>query len=127
MTEKTIPLYIIEEHHEAYSVWLKAAKQGIIDSHSNILIHVDDHSDMSPAMLNREVLGLDAEDQAIDQFVYDELNIASFIVPACYIGLISEVYWIKQKHKKPGKKVNKLFVRSYNKKRKKTDYGSIQR
>jgi hypothetical protein len=43
---KTVPLYILEEHHEAFLIWNYARQKGIIPEINNSLFHFDSHSDM---------------------------------------------------------------------------------
>jgi len=42
---KMVPLYIIEEHHEAFYIWNKTTEQGFLPPFGNTLLHVDHHTD----------------------------------------------------------------------------------
>jgi hypothetical protein len=47
MKEKQhIPIFIMEEHHEAFIVWNYAMRAGWIPVKENCLFHVDTHADM---------------------------------------------------------------------------------
>jgi hypothetical protein len=113
-TRQVIPLFIIEEHHEAFIVWNYAIQQGWMPATGNCLFHVDEHSDMGTPRFNESILMLNGDMEQIKRFTYSELNIASFIMPACYRDIINKVYWIRQKHRKTFNRPVKMFVRSYN-------------
>lgn len=107
-------IFIIEEHHEAYFIWKYAAARGFINPAGHTLVHIDEHSDMGTPFLNMPPPLLNNElDKTLD-FVYKELGIATFIVPAIYEGMLDSVYWIKQRHQKTNKKSYKMYVRSQN-------------
>ncbi len=91
-----IPLYILEEHHEAFIAWNHAIKNEWIPAKDNHLFHVDEHSDMATPRFNDSIHSLgNAEGlEHIRDFTYRELNIASFIMPACYQRIIKKVYFI---------------------------------
>jgi hypothetical protein len=125
-TEKTIPAFVIEEHHEAFIVWNYAIQQGWIPATGNCLFHVDEHSDMGTPRFNESIHTLNGDMEKIKSFTYSELNIASFIMPACYLNIINKVYWIRQKHKKTLNRPVEMFVRSYNQSGKRLISGKIK-
>ena len=108
-----IPTFILEEHHEAFIVWNYAINKKFIADRNNTLFHVDEHSDMETPRFNKSILDLEGM-EAIKEFTYKELNIASFVMPACYNGFFDKVYWIRQKHRKLRIKPVKMSIRSYN-------------
>ncbi len=44
---RSIPTFIVEEHHEAFLIWKYAIQNNLIPAKGNHLFHVDEHSDMS--------------------------------------------------------------------------------
>lgn len=105
--------FIIEEHHEAFIVWDYAIRKGWMQPCDNCLIHVDEHSDLGTPRFNTSIRNNKSRKDVID-FTYTELNIASFIIPACYLGIFNNVCWVRYKHRKLKQNSHKLYVRSYN-------------
>ena len=120
---KSIPTFIIEEHHEAFIVWSYAIQQGLMTPTGNTLFHVDEHSDMGVPRFNKSIHNLNGNLELIRDFTYDELNIGGFIIPAVYQEIFNKVYWIKINPKKL--LTAKMFVRSYNKEGKKLMKGYL--
>lgn len=112
--KKHIPVFIVEEHHEAFIVWQFVIQQGWMPAKGNCLFHVDEHSDMGTPRFNVSIHDLNGDLDKVKKFAYQELNIASFIVPACYLEIFNQVYWIRQKHRKSLHEPINMFVRSYN-------------
>lgn len=115
MTRKSIPVFIIEEHHEAFIVWNYAIQKGLLPHRDNCLLHIDEHSDMGIPRFNESIHNLNGSMDKIIDFSYRELNIASFIIPACYCSIFNRVYWVKQIHSKTKYRPTKMIVCSYNK------------
>ncbi len=109
-----IPYWIIEEHHEAFYVWHRAIKSKIIPPRGNLLLHIDEHSDLGIPLLNVDINSLKLDLDRIQNFVYQELSIINFIYPAFYLGIFDRFYWLKQVHDRDIKP-RKLFVSSHNK------------
>lgn len=107
------PVVIVEEHHEAYYVWKWAIEHQIIQPEHNTLLHIDEHSDMSSPFLKTSIHSINGNLKKRKKFTYDELNIASFIVPAIYERLFDKVYWVRQRHNKTTPVPEELYVRSY--------------
>jgi len=115
MTSKqNIPVFTVEEHHEAFIVWNYAAKAGWIPDKENCLFHVDAHSDMATPRFNKSIHELKSDLSELKKFTYKELNIASFIVPACYQGLFNQVFWIKPNNINQSYTQQERYVRSFN-------------
>ncbi|MGE5656370.1 MAG: UPF0489 family protein [Actinomycetota bacterium] len=93
------PVFLMEEHHEAFLIWHYAISQNIIPKSGNTLLHIDEHADMAAPRFNRSLNTLNGNLQDIYNFTYSELSIASFIVPAIYQQLFNQVFWIWQKQK----------------------------
>ena len=125
MTRKEIPIYTIEEHHEVFIVWHHAIQNRIILPSGNTLFHIDEHSDMGVPQFNSSIQGLNGNMKTIKNFAYEELGIASFIVPAVYQKIFDTIFWIKQKHNKPTPVHKEMFVRSYNNAGKKLFLGKM--
>lgn len=96
--DKTIPLVLVEEHHEAFYVWHYAVRKGWMAAEGNTLLHFDAHSDMALPRLRRP---LDSIGDLIDlaEFTYRELNIGDFIWPAVYQGFFNRVLWVRYRQK----------------------------
>jgi UPF0489 domain len=95
---KTIPLAIVEEHHEAFYVWNYAVRKGWLQSSGYTLLHVDAHADILLPRLRRPLSSIgDLADLA--EFTYRELDISDFIWPAMYQGLFDRYLWLKYRHR----------------------------
>jgi len=90
-----IPLFIIEEHHEAFFVWHYARFKGLIKPTDNTLLHVDQHADTSLPRLHTSLKSRPDDLQALYSITYNELCIGDFIPAAMYQGLFGEVYWLQ--------------------------------
>ena len=73
-----VPLYIMEEHHEALIVWRDAICRGILPAKGNSLLHVDEHSDMALPSVQTPIRQAFDSDEEIRRFVFEELNIGNF-------------------------------------------------
>jgi hypothetical protein len=93
-----IPLFRLEEHHEAFIVWHHAVRQEWLYGFGNVLLHVDEHSDWGVPRLSRAIESIRDEMSDIIDFTYSELHISDFIWPAIYQGLFSEVTWLRHRH-----------------------------
>lgn len=119
MTNKPIPTFIIEEHHEAFVVWNYAIQHGMIPPTGNTLFHVDEHSDMGTPRFNRSIHELNGDIKGIKNFALKELDIGGFIIPSIYMEIYNKVFWIKQKHRRQIFRGVGMYVRSYNREGKK--------
>lgn len=125
MKDKTIPLFVIEEHHEAFRVWHQAIAEGYMPSEGNCLLHVDEHDDMEGGQFRESLLFLNGDLKKVEKFTYEELNIANFIIPACYCGIVNRIYWVRQNRKTAGEST-RMYVRSYNQAGKKLIFGKAR-
>lgn len=95
---ETTALYIVEEHHEAFLAWHHALKQNRFQAvRKNTLLHVDYHADMKTFPHRQPIPDLSASLSAMQGFTYNELMIASFIIPAVYQKLFYDVCWLVPK------------------------------
>lgn len=110
---KKVPLFIFEEHHEAFFVWNYSLKNELISRFNNTLLHVDEHSDMAVPHFNYSIKLLKDNLQNIYDFTYNELTIANFIVPAIYQGIYSQIYWLYQSNNERRGATKQILVYSY--------------
>lgn len=94
---ESIPLYRMDEHHEAFMIWNDAIDKKYLPQSGNALLHVDQHSDMSKPTLRTPITELKKSKKEIQRFTYNELGIGAFIYPAVYVGIFDTVYWLLQK------------------------------
>lgn len=111
---KRIPLFVVEEHMEAFFIWNYARSKQWIASANNTLLHVDEHSDMDTPVLRASVNAINGNLQKLYNFTYNELGIGNFILPTIYQGLFDKAYWIRRKHSKYQPAHEKIVIYSYN-------------
>lgn len=93
-----VPLVCMEEHHEAFWIWRRAAALGWLPGAGNRLLHVDEHADLRLPALTTSLHALEADADALHRFTYEELGIADFIVPSLYLGLFDRIDWLRRAH-----------------------------
>ena len=105
----SIPLYKMEEHHEAFLIWHDAIKKNYLPPKGNALLHIDHHSDMGKPVLRTPINDLKLDIEELNRFTYDELGIGDFIYPAVYQGIFQTVFWLLQPNgldqPKPARKI----------------------
>jgi hypothetical protein len=109
---KKINLFIFEEHHEAFFVWNYAVIKKILPKSNNVLLHVDQHSDMAVPKFSYSIKSLQDSLSNIYQFTYSELNIGNFIFPAIYQGIFRQLYWLYQTNNEGKSSPIKILVYS---------------
>ncbi len=93
------PVYIFDEHSEAFYYWQVARHDGLIDGPID-LFHIDAHDDMDCLHRFRQSLYLGDQPtngevlQYYRDFARTELHIGGFIVPAVLAGFIRNIYFI---------------------------------
>jgi hypothetical protein len=101
--EKTISIYLMGPHTWALWGWCEAADREEIEWHSNNLIHIDDHPDISgePNEFPLCILSMETVDRVISQgaqsrsiYNQDPAGISRFIFPAARSRLVSAIYWV---------------------------------
>jgi UPF0489 domain len=93
-----IPVFLIEEHHEAFFIWFYSRSQGILPASAITLIHADEHSDMNIPSLSESLNEIDENLVGTYEFVRDNLGISEFILPAVYSGFFDRVCWLRRHH-----------------------------
>ena len=93
-----IPLYICDEHNEAFYYWYKARVDGYIKKPTDIF-HIDAHSDMCCADKFKKSLYFNSSDERkvlnyYKEFSQNDLKICNFILPGVLVGLIKNIYLI---------------------------------
>ena len=91
-----VPLYIMEEHHEALVIWHDAISQGTLPAKGNSILHVDEHSDMALPSVQTSIS--EAFHKDVRSLVYHELHIGNFLYAAIYLEIFNRVYWLRQHH-----------------------------
>jgi len=107
-----IPVFIIEEHNEAFYIWKYCIKNNIIKQKGNVLFHVDEHSDMGVPRYDLSVKELNDDLDKILDFTRTQVGISNFINLALYLEIFNRVYWIRQAHPY-NTEGSKRFIASY--------------
>src|SRR5512136_599098 len=92
-----IPLFLHEEHHEAFFIWHYAIQHDLLPAQQNVLLHVDSHADMGQPHLRTAIHQFPQTMPEIEQFTYNELGIGTFILPALYQRIFDTLYWLPPK------------------------------
>lgn len=93
-----IPLCLLEEHHEAFLLWHWAARTGRIAGRGNVLLHVDEHSDLRAPGTAQGIFEGNPPLARIAAQVYGCLDITNFIWPALRQGIFDRVCWLRWAH-----------------------------
>jgi hypothetical protein len=91
---ESIPLIVIDEHHEAFFVWRHAVAKKWMPASMNTLVHIDEHHDLSVPVIQQPLASLATEADVLD-FTYGQLMIGNFIWPAVLDGTFAEMFWLK--------------------------------
>ncbi len=121
----TVPLFIIEEHHEAWFIWNYGYFNGFLRPYGNTLLHVDSHEDLGISRLNASVDELEDDLPKIYTYGYQELGIASFIMPAIYRGIINNYTFLGRYDAYCGQKQDR-FVASWQSRGKYFESGEVK-
>ena len=89
-----IPLFVVEEHHEAFFIWQLAIRDGLMPARGNTLLHVDEHADLEAPDLSQPVKEAVADLAQTYEFTFNELSCSEFIVPALYLGSFDDLVWM---------------------------------
>ncbi len=60
-----------------------------------VIVHFDSHSDMHPAPVCADSVGLVGGRLEVAEQYADRLSVATFMLPCLYYGLAQEVYWVQ--------------------------------
>lgn len=96
ITSAPVPVFIMEEHHEAFILWHYAMDKGLMAARGSLLLHVDAHSDLEPPVLLTPLKENLQSLSSIAGFTYSELGVDSFILPALHRGIFDSYCWIYQ-------------------------------
>jgi hypothetical protein len=93
-----VPVYIFDEHQEAFYFWHKAKYEGYINRPLD-LFHVDAHEDMSRTIQFTKSIYFPQHSENdylkyYEEFTKNELNIANFILPGVLNRLVKNIYFI---------------------------------
>jgi len=116
--KKVTPVYVFDEHNEAYYYWHKAKYDGYLNEPLD-LYHIDAHSDMMQSESIQTSIYFPNDSQVGYLEYYEniskkELNIGNFIIPAILNGLVKNVYfiypkWRKYKAKRKRNNISSMF------------------
>ncbi len=92
-------VYIIDNHHHAFYCRYKAYHDGILPRWST-LIHIDQHSDLSPLIKGGrgDHLNKNSSLQQVATYTNTILDIGSFIIPALDSGIISDQIQVRSEY-----------------------------
>lgn len=88
----SIPVCLVEEHHEAYYCWHYFKDQGWIEREGNYLLHIDHHDDIAAAFYRWDFSRMPQNYREAVTFTYQVLGVGDFILPAVYEKLFSVVH-----------------------------------
>lgn len=100
--KKRVPLFVFDEHNEAFHFWHRARHDGFINEPLD-LFHIDAHHDMvRPDVFKKSLYFPHLSSQGnwvnyYEDFAKNELTINNFILPSVLNGLIKNVYFIYPK------------------------------
>ncbi len=97
--KQTKAIYIIDNHHHAFYCRYKSYHDGILPRWST-LIHIDQHSDLSPLIKGGrgDHLNKDSSLQQVATYTNTILDIGSFILPALDSGIISDQIQVRSEY-----------------------------
>ena len=90
---QTLPIYVLEEHHQAFEVWFNSFEAESCFN-GRMLIHIDEHADFGVPFLRMPIPEHNEIDKLHD-FVYKNLTIGTFILPAIANGYFQYLEWLK--------------------------------
>jgi hypothetical protein len=105
-----IPVYLLEEHHEAFPVWHAAVRDGVLPARGNTLLHFDEHADIGSPRLHEPLPRLGEDVREVWRFTYEQLSCFEFIVPAVFLGMFDQLYWIQ--HRPPERSDQVVIVQA---------------
>ncbi len=105
-----IPVYRMEEHHEAFYIWNKAIEDGVIPSFGLTLLHVDHHPDFEMGAYRGGLEPIFGTIEEKKRFTYETLGIADFIAPAIYEGIFNEYVYVHQFYPMLSKKEERVLI-----------------
>jgi len=86
--EKT-PVFVEEDHHEVLPHIFRCVGAKNLPTNGNAMIHFDSHPDLLlPA-------GVTGQEMANVYQLYEKLSIENWILPACFLGVLDTIVWVK--------------------------------
>ena len=101
MIQSPVPLFLMEEHHEAFLIWNLAIQRGTLPGQGSTLLHIDEHGDDYTPRLTRPLETGKLDIKYLHDFTYNELTIGTWLITTYYQGIFSHSYWIRPRHE-PG-------------------------
>ncbi|CAD5125755.1 DgyrCDS13970 [Dimorphilus gyrociliatus] len=92
-SQRIIPIYVVEEHHEVLPYWYDAVRDGLIKRTQNTLIHIDGHSDMNVPILYKGYPLFRYPKSPTEEDITIQRN-DMFIYAAVIAGIFNRVIWI---------------------------------
>ena len=93
-TPRGVPVYFLDEHHEAFIAWWLHFTQ-TPSSLSRTLIHIDEHADFGMPHLTLPVPSSGTKLNEVEEFVYKQLSIGTFLIPAAAVKFFSNLIWVR--------------------------------
>lgn len=88
-----IPLYCLNEHHEAYIAW--SITFANTKANSRHLIHIDQHADFGLPALTCSLPNCNAPIEEIFSTTYQQLSVGTFLLPSHAHGFFNKLSWIR--------------------------------
>jgi hypothetical protein len=88
-----IPLYCVDEHHQAFLAWWQAL--GTSKGVTRHLVHIDEHADFGLPLLSTAMPHQDAALLDVLKFAYQQLTVGTFLIPANHYGFFDRLTWIR--------------------------------
>merc|ERR1712062_14158 len=84
-----IPVFVEEDHHDVLPHIFRSVGAKYLPVQGNVMIHFDSHPDLLLPM------NIKAQDMNNVHNLYEKLSIENWILPACYLGVIDTIIWVK--------------------------------
>ena len=68
-------VHLIDEHREAFGVWNRAVAKGRLSPSGNVLLHVDEHADLSTPLLETSPREAQEAYQGLLHHRFEELSV----------------------------------------------------
>jgi len=93
-TPQGVSVFLLDEHHEAYLAWWSFFSERKLCG-SRLLIHIDEHADFGLPTLTMPPPRLGGDRRTVERFVYRQLSIGTFLIPAAANRFFSELVWFR--------------------------------
>lgn len=92
-----IPCVVVNPHNDVFESWYKFGS-----ATPSVVVHVDKHRDMAPALFSMEALKTDSNTITLRDYSREYLGIADFICAARYYNRVGPIYWINPRNQAVG-------------------------